>query len=256
MWFVLPGLLFLAETISRISWVRSVYQGRTYIQSVSLLPSEVTHLNISRPPGFNFRPGDYVYIKIPGISKHEWHPFTISSAPEQLDGLSLHIRCAGSWTKSLRDFFVKYHMEDVEAGASNSSCVPDMQKYIIRRRASSIAWAKQKPLKAQKIDANIRKRTITKSANVLCHIDGPYGTPSRHIFQSEHAVLIGSGIGITPFASILQSIVHQFKATYARCPKCSYLWCHSTPASVMNLRKVSSDSVLRLLYTDFNKCDN
>ena len=37
-------------------------------------------------------------------------------------------------------------------------------------------------------------------------IDGPYGTPSFHIFQAEHAVLIGAGIGITPFASILQSI--------------------------------------------------
>ena len=38
-------------------------------------------------------------------------------------------------------------------------------------------------------------------------IDGPYGTPSTHIFQAEHAVLIGAGIGVTPFASILQSIM-------------------------------------------------
>lgn len=42
-----------------------------------------------------------------------------------------------------------------------------------------------------------------------CYIDGPYGTPTRRIFASEHAVLIGAGIGITPFASILQSIVHR-----------------------------------------------
>ena len=40
-------------------------------------------------------------------------------------------------------------------------------------------------------------------------IDGPYGTPSTHIFQAEHAVLIGAGIGVTPFASILQSIVNK-----------------------------------------------
>ena len=39
------------------------------------------------------------------------------------------------------------------------------------------------------------------------YIDGPYGTPSTHIFQAEHAVLIGAGIGVTPFASILQSIM-------------------------------------------------
>lgn len=43
-----------------------------------------------------------------------------------------------------------------------------------------------------------------------CFLDGPYGTPSRRIFTSEHAVLIGAGIGITPFASILQSIMFRW----------------------------------------------
>ncbi|KAF3852943.1 hypothetical protein F7725_013631 [Dissostichus mawsoni] len=33
--------------------------------------------------------------------------------------------------------------------------------------------------------------------------------PTRQIFASEHAVLIGAGIGITPFASILQSIMYR-----------------------------------------------
>lgn len=38
-------------------------------------------------------------------------------------------------------------------------------------------------------------------------MDGPYGTPTHRIFTSESAVLIGAGIGITRFASILQSIM-------------------------------------------------
>lgn len=38
---------------------------------------------IKRPQFFHFKPGDYVYINIPVIAKYEWHPFTISSAPEQ-----------------------------------------------------------------------------------------------------------------------------------------------------------------------------
>lgn len=42
-----------------------------------------------------------------------------------------------------------------------------------------------------------------------CYVDGPYGTPTRQIFASEHAILIGAGIGITPFASILQSIMYK-----------------------------------------------
>lgn len=39
-------------------------------------------------------------------------------------------------------------------------------------------------------------------------MDGPYGTPTHRIFTSERAALVGAGIGITPFASILQSIMY------------------------------------------------
>jgi len=42
-------------------------------------------------------------------------------------------------------------------------------------------------------------------------IDGPYGTPSYSIFDAEHAVLVGAGIGITPFASILQSAMRRYR---------------------------------------------
>ena len=48
-----------------------------------MLPSKVTHLTIRRPPNFDFHPGDYVFVRIPQIAKYEWHPFTISSGPEQ-----------------------------------------------------------------------------------------------------------------------------------------------------------------------------
>lgn len=35
-------------------------------------------------------------------------------------------------------------------------------------------------------------------------IDGPYGAPAEDVFNSEVAVLVGAGIGVTPFASILK----------------------------------------------------
>ncbi|MEO8797866.1 MAG: NADPH oxidase family protein, partial [Polyangiaceae bacterium] len=38
-------------------------------------------------------------------------------------------------------------------------------------------------------------------------IDGPYGSPSAHIFRAKYVVLIGAGIGVTPFASVLESLV-------------------------------------------------
>ena len=42
---------------------------------------------------------------MPSIANFEWHPFTISSAPEQSDTLSLHIRAVGQWTNSLYEYF-------------------------------------------------------------------------------------------------------------------------------------------------------
>lgn len=69
-------------------------------------------------------------------------------------------------------------------------------------------------------------------------MDGPYGAPSSHIFMAQHAVLIGTGIGVTPFASILQSIMHRHWKSRHTCPRCKYEWSSAIPRSVMNLRKV------------------
>ncbi len=69
--------------------------------------SQVTHLVLTRPVHFSYQPGDYIFIQIPGIAKYEWHPFTISSAPEQQGFIWLHIRSAGTWTKKLYEFFEK-----------------------------------------------------------------------------------------------------------------------------------------------------
>lgn len=56
--------------------------GSARMTLVSFSP-QVTHLLIKRPPLFHYRPGDYLYLNIPSIARYEWHPFTISSAPEQ-----------------------------------------------------------------------------------------------------------------------------------------------------------------------------
>lgn len=70
------------------------------------------------------------------------------------------------------------------------------------------------------------------------YLDGPYGAPSSHIFRAQHAVLIATGIGVTPFASILQSIMHKYWKARHSCPKCKFSWASDIPRTVMNLRKV------------------
>lgn len=47
-------------------------------------------------------PGQYILLKCPQISKMEWHPFTLTSAPGD-DYFSVHIRKVGDWTTSLSE---------------------------------------------------------------------------------------------------------------------------------------------------------
>ncbi|KAI8118161.1 NADPH oxidase 5 [Lucilia cuprina] len=105
-WFFIPGIVYIIERILRYVWMRGDH-GKTYISSGLLLPSKVIHLVIKRPYNFNFRPGDYVFVNIPAIANYEWHPFTISSAPEQEDYMWLHIRTVGEWTNRLYQYFEK-----------------------------------------------------------------------------------------------------------------------------------------------------
>ena len=93
---------------------------------------------------------------------------------------------------------------------------------------------------------------------LLVYIDGPFGAPTSQIFRAQHAVLIGTGIGVTPFASILQSIMHRYWQARNTCPKCQYQWTSDLSASVgLNLRKVIHSWKLKLsiskISQDFEK---
>ncbi|XP_016969959.1 NADPH oxidase 5 isoform X2 [Drosophila rhopaloa] len=498
-WFLLPGLVYIVERALRFIWMKGEH-GKTYISSGLLLPSKVVHLVIKRPHHFNFRPGDYVFVNIPAIANYEWHPFTISSAPEQEDYMWLHIRTVGEWTNRLYRYFereqqklqqgsssqdIPQHMHaiptpsfmllnearnpamSVERSATpqtdflarnlavqavppvrpprqnrkptteappdppvtsvnrirsikkslqrtfsrketvepkkgipngaflsdgeredsslkqrpleKSISLPDIsvkskkrsrlkalralgrsesesafdEKRVRRARNNSVGLAylspqnkslaqsfrymrtkptiiafktpsveereyqlasgeangaspasraeqghvgsksdsvdklqvarlslaaevASKPLEDQtqagsgsrksilrrptflrSLSTSINNRSggggggstgssttnsggkVTLDAGVMeIFIDGPYGAPSSHIFGAQHAVLIGTGIGVTPFASILQSIMHRYWKARHSCPRCQFEWASEIPKSVMNLRKV------------------
>lgn len=48
------------------------------------------------------------------------------------------------------------------------------------------------------------------------YIDGPFGSASEDVFKFEVAILVGAGIGVTPFASILKSIWYRMNYPQAR----------------------------------------
>lgn len=56
-------------------------------------------------------------------------------------------------------------------------------------------------------------------------------------------MLVGAGIGVTPFASILQSIMVQYRNARQVCPRCNHGWTGSVPATVMRLKKVRTMTI-------------
>ncbi|XP_054571486.1 NADPH oxidase 5 [Eptesicus fuscus] len=214
-WLLVPGILFFLEKAVGLAVSR---MAALSIVEVNLLPSKVTHLLIKRPPLFNYRPGDYLYLNIPTIARYEWHPFTISSAPEQKDTIWLHIRSEGQWTNRLYESFKASDPVDCDSKRLSRS--------LRMRRSQRRPPVSEMPPENHQL------------CNIKCYIDGPYGTPTRRIFASEHAVLIGAGIGITPFASILQSIMYRYQKRKHICPNCQHCWMEGIQDDDMKLHKV------------------
>lgn len=66
----------------------------------------------------------------------------------------------------------------------------------------------------------------------VVRIDGPYGAPAESFSSVEVAVLIGAGIGVTPFASILKHIWYsQRKGKVGNLRRVEFFWvCRDTPS--------------------------
>ncbi|KAL3286019.1 hypothetical protein HHI36_000532 [Cryptolaemus montrouzieri] len=155
-WFMVPGIIYLVERLRRLYWMKFCPdRGKTYISSGLLLPSKVTHLVIKRPLHFNFHAGDYVFVNIPAIAKYEWHPFTLSSAPEQEDYMWLHIRGVGEWTNRLYEYFER-EQEKLHNGDIQPIPVPTKK----RLSNGSVNNNNQNPIK--KIQASIT-RTLSNN---------------------------------------------------------------------------------------------
>ena len=142
-------------------------------------PSDTIELQFQRK-AFNAQVGQYVLVNLPEISKLQWHPFTLSSAPEESRD-SIHIRIAGDWTRKVAERLNYYE----PSGSKRLS----VQSYPILK------------------------------------VDGPFGTPTQDVYKYDTVILIGAGIGVTPFASILKSIWAQCKLrTGTKHKKIHFFW--------------------------------
>ncbi|KAJ2828870.1 hypothetical protein IWW50_001158 [Coemansia erecta] len=116
-WYILgPGSIYVIDRAYR--FIRSRFK-RPRILAVIQHPSNVIELKIERR-GMKFQVGQYIYLNVPQISVLEWHPFTLTSAPEE-DELSLHIWVAGGWTNKLVQLFQNTAVTTLEAPGTHDA---------------------------------------------------------------------------------------------------------------------------------------
>lgn len=122
-----------------------------------------TIVKIRLPRVFHYQAGQYAEIKIPVLSKYQWHPFTIASAPHEME-IVFYIKAVGDWTKSLYELFENRTILNDEDG-------DDIEIFI----------------------------------------RGPYGAPAQHVGQFDRVILIGGGVGATPFCSVVKDSYYWIK---------------------------------------------
>ncbi|GAB2219215.1 hypothetical protein Droror1_Dr00006846 [Drosera rotundifolia] len=174
MYISVPLLLYVAERSLRTC--RSEFYA-VQILKVSELPGHVFSLIMGKPQGFKYKSGQYIFLQCPTISKFEWHPFSITSAPDD-NYLSVHIRIVGDWTRELKRV--------VTEGANPSSVIGRLKFGDL---------------------GNINEKC---SPRLL--IDGPYGAPAQDYRNYDVLLLVGLGIGATPFVSILRDLLNNKRA--------------------------------------------
>lgn len=175
----LPAALLITEYAMR--WHSGGVNGiKTTISEATALPSGVTMLRIRRPPLWTFRPGEYVYIRIPSLARFEWHPFTISSAPEDHRHFTVHIRSLGNWTQAL------YKMVHEKNHRTNTAVMPvtggKRVTAEVRQRRNDVR--KRIPTAAERSPS---VSTVEDEDAMVVYLDGPYGAPASSIFLAEHA---------------------------------------------------------------------
>ncbi|OMO86369.1 hypothetical protein COLO4_21217 [Corchorus olitorius] len=174
MYISVPLLLYIGERSVRTC--RSEHYS-VKIFKISVLPGNVFSMVMSKPQGFKYKSGQYIFLQCPSISPFEWHPFSITSAPGD-EYLSVHIRTAGDWTQELKRVFTD---------------VNDSPFVIGRARFGHPGH----------IDQNGQPKLL---------VDGPYGAPAQDYRNYDVLLLVGLGIGATPFISILKDLLNNSRA--------------------------------------------
>ncbi|RMD41028.1 hypothetical protein DV735_g4094, partial [Chaetothyriales sp. CBS 134920] len=169
-WEMVGGGLYLIERVYREIRARRM----TKVTKVIRHPYDAMEIQFSKP-SMKYKAGQWLFLQCPTVSRGQWHPFTITSCPFD-PYISVHVRQVGDFTRALGDAM---------------GCGPAQAKEFAALEGSN----------------GIYEIALQQGQEMpAIRIDGPYGAPAEDVFENEVAVLIGTGIGVTPWASVLKNI--------------------------------------------------
>lgn len=94
----IPLLIYLIEKLIHFycffMWRQKILGSKTSKDGKRVM------IDIEKPSGFRYLPGQYLLLFVPEVSYFQWHPFSICTTPES-KYVRLIIEEAGGWTKSL-----------------------------------------------------------------------------------------------------------------------------------------------------------
>ena len=212
------------------------------LESARLLLFDVIHLTFEIPENFTYQAGQYVML----YWKGEWHPFTLTSAPEE-QHLTLHIRASSSldWCSALRRHLlveapkaaqgvaaieaakepspgttIEYEKlvmpsgkvcckamptESSFRGTGSSDKVSLDVSFDRHRQATGTFRERAESTKTEDSVALMEKANLPPGT-VELQLQGPFGAPAQRVWEFKTVMVVGAGIGVTPFVSILRSV--------------------------------------------------
>uniref|UniRef100_H3AQA5 NADPH oxidase 4 n=1 Tax=Latimeria chalumnae TaxID=7897 RepID=H3AQA5_LATCH len=131
---------------------------------------------------FKAKPGQYIILHCPSVSTFENHPFTLTRCPTETRATF------GVHLKVLGDWTDRFRDLLVSQSTEDTEILPI-----------------------------IHQRHYPK-----LYIDGPFGSPSEEVFSYEVSLCVAGGIGVTPFASVFNALLDNWKG-YRLC-RLYFIW--------------------------------
>lgn len=234
-----PVLLYCIEKILQSRRGNKPY----YITKVEWIPPVMAvYFRPVFKEDFQFKEGQYLYLNCPHISLTEWHPFTISSASDDLNnGPRIHLETGEEvieiprpanepgvkWRKryclASQDYEALHPNDYIDKGdtAYNDYVSVHIKVHGLDDPQSKSWTRKLKEYfesmnphgkfpfyfshRDHRGDISIGRRFGPDGLDIL-RVDGPHAAPAEHYCNYGTVMLIGAGIGLTPCASILSAL--------------------------------------------------